>query len=124
MDMLETSQALAKNYEIKQLHGEFESFEREFHDMARSTMIKYSLQARLGRMDGIFVAYHNIARMFGFQYLSIADMDKVIHGQTDSTLGDAELGASLRILSNVFDHATSLYPNEVRGRYLLSLLTI
>jgi hypothetical protein len=113
MDSLETNQEIGKNYEIKQLHGEFESFEREFFDMARATMMKYLLQARLGRMDGIFVAYHNIARMFGFQYLSIADMDKVIHGQTDPALGDAELIASLRILSEVFDHAVELYPNEV-----------
>lgn len=113
MDSLETSQDIGKNYEIKQLHGEFESYEREFHDMSRATMLKYSLQARLGRMDGIFVAYHNIARLFGFQYLSVSDMDKVLHGQTDTVLGDAELSSSLRILSDVFDHAIKTFPDEV-----------
>jgi hypothetical protein len=113
MDSLETSQDIGKGYEIRKQHGEFESYEREFHDMARATMLKYSLQARLGRMDGIFVAYHNIARLFGFQYLSLADMDKVLHGQTDTTLGDAELSSSLRILSDVFDLAVEKFPNEV-----------
>jgi hypothetical protein len=113
MDSMETNQATGKNYEIKKLHGQYESFERELYDMSRATMMKYSLQARLGRMDGIFVAYHNIARMFGFQYLSIADMDKVLHGQTDPAMGDAELVASLHILSEAFDHAIKLYPDEV-----------
>ena len=117
MDGLETKQHIGRNYEIKQLHGQYESFEREFHDMSRATMLKYSLQARLGRMDGIFLAYHNIARIFGFQYLSLADLDKVLHGQTDTILGDAELSSSLRIMSELFDRATALYPDEVGRSY-------
>ncbi|KIW09434.1 uncharacterized protein PV09_00319 [Verruconis gallopava] len=112
MDSLETSQNIGKHYEIKGLYGKFESFEREFFDMGRSTLMKYSLQARLGRMDGIFVAYHNIIRLFGFQYLSISDMDDVLHGQTDPALGDGELSASLHILSDIFDKAIERFPGE------------
>jgi hypothetical protein len=29
------------------------------------------MQVRIGDMDGIFLAYHNTARMFGFQYLPL-----------------------------------------------------
>ncbi|KLJ11710.1 hypothetical protein EMPG_13132 [Blastomyces silverae] len=55
-------------YQIKGRFGKFESFEREYFDMIRAAFLKYSLQVRVGRMDGIFVAFHNIERIFGFQY--------------------------------------------------------
>lgn len=42
-----------------------------FYDMSRSAFLKYSMQVRIGDMDGIFVAYHNTARIFGFQYISL-----------------------------------------------------
>ncbi|CAR29128.1 ZYRO0G01320p [Zygosaccharomyces rouxii] len=71
-------------YEIDRVFGEFESLEREFFELVRSTLLKYSLQARIGKMDGIFVAYHNIARMFGFQYLPLEDLDFIIHSCYDS----------------------------------------
>src|SRR5690242_5252848 len=50
-------------YQLRFARGEWESYEREFYDMTRSTMLKYSLQVRMGRMDGIFLAYHNIERI-------------------------------------------------------------
>lgn len=40
--------------------------------MTRSAFLKYSMQVRIGNMDGIFVAYHNTARIFGFQYISLS----------------------------------------------------
>src|SRR5204863_3313095 len=43
-------------YEIRSRFGDWESFEREYFDMIRSAFLKYSLQVRMGRMDGIFVA--------------------------------------------------------------------
>ena len=39
--------------------------------MIRSTLLKYSMQARIGMMDGIFLAYHNTSRLFGFQYMPL-----------------------------------------------------
>lgn len=71
-------------YEIDKVYGEFESLEREFFELIRSTLLKYSLQARIGKMDGIFVAYHNISRMFGFQYLPLDEIDYIIHSSHDS----------------------------------------
>jgi hypothetical protein len=38
-----------------------------FNELRVRLMI--SLQARIGGMDGIFVAYHNTKRLTGFQYL-------------------------------------------------------
>lgn len=67
------------NYHITKLDGEYESYSREWHDLIRSSLFKYSLQARIGRMDGIFLAYHSTRKMFGFQYVPLADMDKVFH---------------------------------------------
>ena len=99
-------------YEIRSLHGEWQSFEREYHDMIRSTMLKYSLQVRMGRMDGIFVAYHNIARIFGFQYISLEEMDLALHGQRDRALGDQEFLLSLRLLNDIFNRATERFPEQ------------
>ncbi|KAK5778638.1 hypothetical protein RI543_004309 [Arxiozyma heterogenica] len=66
-------------YEIDKVYGEFESLEREFFEVIRSALLKYSLQARMGFMDGIFLAYHNIAKIFGFQYLPLEEIDYIIH---------------------------------------------
>jgi len=101
-----------RSYQIKERLGTFESFEREYFDMIRATMLKYSLQVRLGRMDGLFVAYHNIERIFGFQYVSLEDMDLSLHGQTDPTLGDQELNASMKILGSVLDHVAQRFPEQ------------
>ncbi|EON66582.1 hypothetical protein W97_05828 [Coniosporium apollinis CBS 100218] len=97
-------------YQIKHSQGKWESYEREYYDMIRSTMLKYSLQARMGRMDGIFVAYHNVERIFGFQYISLAEMDDALHGQRDTALGDQEFMLSIDLLNKVLNRATEKFP--------------
>jgi hypothetical protein len=99
-------------YEITERQGEYNSFEREYYDMMRSAFLKYSLQVRMGRMDGIFVAYHNIERIFGFQYIGLPEMDLSIHGTAELTLGDQEFRASLALLNRVLDEATARYPQQ------------
>ncbi|KAL0943922.1 mitochondrial membrane protein Pet127 [Colletotrichum truncatum] len=99
-------------YEIRKRFGQWESFEREYYDMIRSTMLKYSLQVRMGRMDGIFVAYHNTQRIFGFQYLSINEMDLALHGTDNRALGDLEFKLSLHLLNKVLDRATARFPGR------------
>ncbi|KAI9714780.1 MAG: hypothetical protein M1820_000069 [Bogoriella megaspora] len=98
-------------YQLRYAQGQWESFEREYYDMMRSTMLKYSLQARMGRMDGIFAAYHNVERIFGFQYVSLPDMDLAIHGQHDTLLGDQEYKISVHLLNQVLNKATKEFPN-------------
>lgn len=115
------------HYTINKLDGEFESYAREWYELIRSTMLKYSLQARIGRMDGIFLAYHNIRRMFGFQYVPLSEMDKIFHSshlisksdksnvdthrvQLDdameecaSLIADSEFKLSVSLLGDIFD---------------------
>ncbi|TLS30389.1 hypothetical protein PpBr36_02443 [Pyricularia pennisetigena] len=99
-------------YEIRRRFGEFESFEREYLDMIRSAFLKYSMQVRMGRMDGIFVAYHNTQRIFGFQYIPLEEMDYTIHGTTDRKLGDDEFKLSVTLLNKVLDKATARFPGK------------
>ena len=61
-------------------------------------------------MDGIFVAYHNVERMFGFQYIPLSDMDYVLHGQSDSCLGDQEFRYSIQLMSELMEKATQRFP--------------
>ena len=100
-------------YQIKSRQGEWESYEREYYDMIRAAFLKYSMQVRMGRMDGIFVAFHNIERIFGFQYISLPEMDSTIHGQFDTTIGDQEFKLSLDLLNKVLNKATKRFPDTV-----------
>ncbi|KAG0693199.1 mitochondrial protein Pet127-domain-containing protein [Suillus ampliporus] len=74
-------------YLIRTLHGPLESFEKEYYDLIRSAFLKYSFQARIGNMDGVFVAYHSTARIFGFQYISLEEMDARLFGPDVKTAG-------------------------------------
>lgn len=100
-------------YQIKSRQGAYESFEREYYDMIRAAFLKYSMQVRMGRMDGIFVAFHNIERIFGFQYISLPEMDSTIHGQWDTSIGDQEFTLSLDLLNKILDKATKKFPETV-----------
>lgn len=99
-------------YEIRNRFGAFESFEREYYDMIRAAFLKYSLQVRIGRMDGIFVAFHNIERIFGFQYVPLSEMDYALHGQSDTELGDREFQYSVKLWNKILDKATAKYPKQ------------
>lgn len=100
-------------YQIKSNQGKWESYEREYFDMIRSAFLKYSLQVRMGRMDGIFVAYHNIEKIFGFQYISLSEMDQALHGTFETRIGDLEFKMSLDLFNKILDKATKKYPETV-----------
>ncbi|OQE43672.1 hypothetical protein PENCOP_c003G01252 [Penicillium coprophilum] len=99
-------------YEIRRRFGKWESYEREYFDMIRAAFLKYSLQVRVGRMDGIFVAYHNVERIFGFQYITLEEMDEALHGQNNTELGDTEFELSLGLWEKILDKATARYPKQ------------
>ncbi|QPG72909.1 hypothetical protein FOA43_000212 [Brettanomyces nanus] len=73
------------NYEINRTEGLYESFEREIFEMAKIVMFKYGLQARIGNMDGILVAYHNVKNILGFQYFPLSVIDDIFFGHTDAS---------------------------------------
>lgn len=72
------SDASKNTYQIWREEGDYESFSREYEDLIRTgALLKYAFQARIGQMDGIFVAYHNVSTFFGFQYLPLEEIDRV-----------------------------------------------
>ncbi|KZO97014.1 Pet127-domain-containing protein [Calocera viscosa TUFC12733] len=97
-------------YLIKYSQGLFESFEREYYDMMRSAFLKYNFQVRIGNMDGIFVAYHNTAQIFGFQYISRDEMDIRLFGSTD--MADDAFRLILGMIEAVLDSATAIFPKQ------------
>ncbi|KAJ2684690.1 hypothetical protein IWW39_004757 [Coemansia spiralis] len=101
---------LSKGYQIVSMKGRLQSFEREYYDMIRSAFLKYNFQTRIGNMDGIFVAYHNTARMFGFQYIPRKEMDRVLFG--NEYTGDKAFKAVLILLSKLLRTITDLYPEK------------
>jgi len=104
---------IGSGYQIKTRVGTWESFEREYYDMVRAAFLKYSLQVRMGRMDGIFVAFHNTEKIFGFQYVPLDEMDAAIHDNWDTGIGDQEFKLSLQLFNKVLDNATKKYPEQV-----------
>ncbi|PVU90332.1 hypothetical protein BB561_004920 [Smittium simulii] len=97
-------------YQILKQKGILESFEREYFDMMRSAFLKYNFQARIGNMNGIFVAYHNTARLLGFQYISIKEMDKRLFG--NSLTGLYHFNAVMSILGRLLDYFTFKFSNK------------
>ncbi|KAK7690049.1 hypothetical protein QCA50_006694 [Cerrena zonata] len=97
-------------YLIRSLQGSFESFEREYYDLIRAAFLKYSFQARIGNMDGIFAAYHNTARIFGFQYIPLEEMDQALYGHKD--VGMRIFEKCLNMLEVISSEVTQLFPNE------------
>ncbi|KAK4687513.1 hypothetical protein P7C73_g2598, partial [Tremellales sp. Uapishka_1] len=97
-------------HDISAEKGLRNSFEREYFDLARAGMLKYSLQARIGHMDGIFVAYHNTARCFGFQYIPLSEMDERLCGSTEMAQQAYHLGVGL--LEVLFKHVTEAFPDR------------
>ncbi|KAL7267846.1 hypothetical protein RUND412_009548 [Rhizina undulata] len=103
---------LGSGYHIKGPLGQWESFEREYYDMIRAAFLKYSLQVRMGRMDGIFVAFHNTEKIFGFQYVSLDEMDAALHEGPGSGIGEKEFKLSLQLFNVLLNKATEKYPNQ------------
>ncbi|KAG7443094.1 Pet127-domain-containing protein [Guyanagaster necrorhizus] len=98
-------------YIIKQHYGVMESFEREYYDLTRAAFLKYSFQARIGNMDGVFVAYHNTERMFGFQYVSLAEMDSCLFGQIQG-IGDRVFDKCVSLLEAISEEVVNCFPGQ------------
>lgn len=97
-------------YQIRRATGVLESFEREYYDMIRAAFLKYNFQARIGHMDGIFVAYHTTSTIFGFQYIPVEEMNERLFGGQE--MADQAFRLSLGMMENVLDAATSMFPEQ------------
>ncbi|KAJ3154737.1 hypothetical protein HDU89_007977 [Geranomyces variabilis] len=98
------------DYKITRKDGVLQSFEREDYDMLRSAMLKYSFQVRIGGMDGVFVAYHSTAEIFGCQYLPLKTMDRWLFG--NSVTGEHAFAVSMKLLQAAFDAVTKEFPEQ------------
>lgn len=107
------------SYRLHRTHGLYESFEREFFDLCRSALLKYNFQVRIGDMDGILIAYHNTAELFGFQYLTRAEMDEILYGNVAT--GDAVFKMILQVFENVLLAITSQYADNEPVRLTFAL---
>lgn len=116
-------------YHIRSLHGINESFEKEYYDLIRAAFLKYkyvcfssvllfsrftgikSFQARIGNMDGMFVAYHNTARMFGFQYIPLEEIDTRLFGANDR--GWRVFEKCVKLLEVLVEEIVDCFPGQV-----------
>lgn len=57
------------------------------------------------------VAYHNTARLFGFQYVSLDEMDTCIFGEAGR--GDRVFQKCVRLMEELADEITRVYPEQV-----------
>jgi expansin (peptidoglycan-binding protein) len=62
-------------------------------------------------MDGIFCAYHNTAKIFGFQYIPLEDMDQALFGS--STYGTQAYQISLKLMGTVLKEVIKKLPEQV-----------
>lgn len=109
MDLMNYQQH--STYLIRTLQGKVESFEREYYDLMRSAFLKYSFQARIGGMDGVLVAHHNTARMFGFRYIPLSEMEACLFGGRDR--GEAVFEKCVLLLEEILKEVISRFPGQV-----------
>jgi hypothetical protein len=70
----------------------------------------------MGNMDGVFVAYHNTARLFGFQYISLDEMDERLFGAAGR--GGIVFNKCVSVLETVLSEIILPFPAQVRYRLL------
>ena len=75
------------------------------------SLIAISFQARIGNMDGVFVAYHNTARIFGFQYVPLEEMDTCLFGKKER--GWPIFDRCVRLLEVMASEITECFPKQV-----------
>lgn len=68
-------------------------------------------------MDGVFVAYHNTDRIFGFQYVSLDEMDERLFGATGR--GNIIFERCVRLLETVVSEVILAFPEQVWFHYFL-----
>lgn len=70
------------DYKIDRICGDHSSFEREYYDLIRGAFLKYFFQLKIGQMSGSFMSYHNTRTHFGFEYVSMDIIEKILFGSS------------------------------------------
>ena len=63
------------------------------------------------------MAYHNTARMFGFQYVALDQMDACLFGEKGR--GDRVFQKCVGLLEHVADEIVHIFPEQVRNKNLV-----
>ena len=63
-------------------------------------------------MDGIFCAYHNVARVFGFQYFGLEEIDARLFGMEPGA-GDRVFRKCVAMLETVAGEVAGCFPGQV-----------
>lgn len=63
-------------------------------------------------MDGVLVAYHNTERLFGFQYISLDEMDERLLGSAPG-VGNKLFNHSVKLLEAILEEVAGCYPGQV-----------
>lgn len=98
------------DYPLSQLCGSLCSYEREFYDLVRGGLLKYYFQLKIGDMNGAFVGYHNTVKNFGFEYIKMSSIEKVIFGSTHKA--DTSFAISTKIMSEVIKRTIEILKDE------------
>lgn len=98
------------DYDVNSLHGIHSSYEREFYDLIRGAFLKYLFQLKIGGMDGALISYHNTQKIFGFEYISLVDMERRILG--NSNFSNIIFKASLKLLQETLDYIVKDFPDQ------------
>jgi hypothetical protein len=64
-------------------------------------------------MDGVLVAYHNTARLFGFQYIPLDEMEACLFGSKGR--GDRVFQKCVGLMEEVADEIIRIFPEQVRN---------
>ena len=62
-------------------------------------------------MDGMFIAYHNTARIFGFQYVPLEEMEERLYGNKHA--GSFVFAKCIELLQAINDEITHHFPEQV-----------
>ena len=62
-------------------------------------------------MDGIFAAYHNTARLFGFQYIPLKEMDERLYGNREA--GPYVFDKCVNMLEIITKQIVKEFPEQV-----------
>jgi len=65
----------------------------------------------MGNMDGIFVAYHNVAKLFGFQYIPLEEMEECLHGEPG--IGSAVFEKCVELMEVIMKEIVLCFPRQV-----------
>ena len=98
------------DYKINRRSGSTESYELEYFDLIRSILIKYYFQIKIGNMDGAFICYHNTKEMFGFQYLTLSQIESRVFGSKE--MGEFVLKTTNQIHQLVLKEVLKLFPED------------